>query len=82
MSPEESKSIAKEASREVLDDLFQRLGIDVSEVNEVQKDMHYLRSQREANEQISMWSKRVILATFISGAFSALCLGVKEAIHR
>lgn len=82
MTPQEINSIAEEASKKTLNDLFERLGIDVNEVVEVQKDMHYLRRQRQASDQIAMWTRRVVLTTFITGSMSALVVGLKVAVTK
>ena len=52
MTDAEAKVIAKIAAQEALRELFMRLGVDVDQPIEVQKDLAFVRAWRESSNAI------------------------------
>lgn len=52
MTHDEANSIAKAAATQAVDEAFRRFGLDVSDWQEVQKDMAFIRDWRESSEAI------------------------------
>lgn len=75
LTVEEAERIAEKA----VEDALTKMGLNPENVHDAQADMIYLRRQRMASEQISTWTKRFIVTTFLTGLASALWLGIKSA---
>ena len=52
MTDDEATAIATKAAHMAVNEAFNRLGIDVSDWQEVQKDMAFVRDWRESSEAI------------------------------
>lgn len=57
-----------------------RVGIDLDDSINVQKDLAFSRKQREASEKITLHARAVLIGMMILGAGSVLVLGIKEAL--
>lgn len=57
-----------------------KVGIDLNDSINVQKDLAFSRKQREASEKITLHARAVLIGMMIVGAGSVLVLGIKEAL--
>lgn len=80
ITKEELQRAVTEASERATQNVLQRLGFDTSQPIELQKDMAYLRAQREGSEQVSVWVKRGVMTAALSGLTMMLWMGFKLAI--
>jgi hypothetical protein len=59
-----------------------KLGLNIDEPIEVQKDFAFARKQREASETVTKHAKLVLIGLFIVGGCSMLWAGFTDAIHK
>jgi hypothetical protein len=62
-------------------DTLTRLGLDVTEPTELQRDFQHLRDWRQTTETLKRRSLVAIVSTLIAGALAALWLGVKAVLN-
>lgn len=79
MSPEDLKKI-EEASERGIKNALTQLGFDTESPLESQKDMAFIRQQRQGSEQVSRIVRRTFIAAAIMGAISAVMVGIKDAL--
>ncbi|MCI0598746.1 MAG: hypothetical protein L0Y60_04365 [Beijerinckiaceae bacterium] len=77
MTKDEITKIVEEAVEKTL----QRLGIDVSEPIEMQKDFALVRSWRQSTEAVRHKGLMTMIGILIAGTAGALWLGIKELLH-
>ncbi|MEY8241673.1 MAG: hypothetical protein RPT25_15105 [Cycloclasticus sp.] len=85
MKREELSEITKAieaASEKGITKALLRIGVDIANPIEVQKDLAFARKQREASEQITRFTKRTMLGLVIVGACSMLWAGFTDALHK
>ncbi|MCO1336396.1 hypothetical protein MO867_18850 [Microbulbifer sp. OS29] len=80
LSKQEADALANSAADKAVTAMLQKLGMDTENVLETQKDQAYLRQQRLASEQVTKWSKRIILGMFLSSLFGIFWAGFKAAL--
>lgn len=76
----QAERLAKKAAHEAVEELLQKLGVDTADVLEMQKDFAHLRAQRQASEQVTIWTRRILLGLFLSSAIGILLAGVKAGL--
>ncbi|WP_299945916.1 hypothetical protein [uncultured Microbulbifer sp.] len=74
------RKAAGESAREAMEDLLEKLGVDTVDVHETQKDFAHLRTQRKASEQVTVWTRRILLGIFLVGIAGMLWVGFKAAL--
>ncbi|WKD48337.1 hypothetical protein [Microbulbifer spongiae] len=77
---EAARQAAQEAERKTVKDLLEKLGVDTVDVHETQKDFAHLRTQRKASEQVTVWTRRILLGIFLVGIAGMLWVGFKAAL--
>ena len=81
MTEEQIKSIAKEAAKEAISELFMVLGVnadDKSSLLDLQKDWAHTREARLGKEEFIKKGKIALIGAFISGALAVLINGLKH----
>lgn len=68
-------------ARMTVDELLIRMGIDVSDPIEMQKDFQHLRDWRTSTESIKKKSVLTLVGILITGMAGALWLGFKSFMH-
>ncbi|MEH6345002.1 MAG: hypothetical protein V7785_07955 [Bermanella sp.] len=58
------------------------LGVDVGNPLEVQKDLAFVRRQRQASEQVTKLARRTIISLVIVGSLGVFWAGLKDAIFK
>jgi hypothetical protein len=71
-SPADMEDIAERAAAKTIDKLFTRLGVDIDEPLEMQKDFAHLRKWRHSVEMVQSTSLKVVVTTFITGILALL----------
>ncbi|WP_299594337.1 hypothetical protein [uncultured Microbulbifer sp.] len=79
ITEQEIEQIAKKAGEAAVQDLLTKLGIDISDVHETQKDFAYLRGQRQTSDQVGVWTRRIMLGFVLTSAGTLLVTGIKTA---
>lgn len=77
LSRDEVRRIAKEAAKETVEELFLRIGGDVSDpdaVIEMQKDFQHVRSWRRAKETVQQHSLKTAISVIVTGIMGWLLL--------
>lgn len=75
-----SETDLKEICKEAVEETFTRLGVDIEEPIEIQKDFSYIRQLRKTTEVVQ---HKTILAVFglaLSAMAAALWVGIKNSI--
>jgi len=81
MQPTELKALqdaVEQSAEQGIKKALISLGVDVDNPIEMQKDLAFARKQREASEQITKFTKRVIFSLVLGGLGSVVLLGLKE----
>lgn len=74
---------AEASARIAVRETFLRLGVAISDDGDIiegQKDMAWLRKQRLAMEELSIWVKRGIVTTVLSGLLYLMWVALKMAM--
>jgi hypothetical protein len=79
---QELETVVQDASERATEHVLEKLGIDVSEPFEFQKDMAFVRSQRESSEQVGLWVKRGVITAAISGVLSLVWVGIQQTFNK
>jgi hypothetical protein len=74
------REMIKQAGEDGNQSALMRVGIDLNDSINVQRDLAFSRKQREASEKITMHARFVLIAFALSGLGSVLFLGIKEAL--
>lgn len=77
--PLETRLLVKEAVKDTVEEVFLRLGIDTStpeSVVEIQRDWHYLRSNRLLSETRKNNTLQHMLNVIVAGMLAAVALSV------
>lgn len=81
---EQAASASVEATRaavkEGLQEGFQALGLDMSDIDKVQRDFKWVRDTRTTGEAMKRRSVMMALAAFVTGASSLLWIGFKSVM--
>lgn len=70
------------AAKKAVEEVIERMGLDVSNVRESQSDFAYLRKQRLASEQITRLALRTVISVFLTGVCAVFVLGIKEYFNQ
>jgi hypothetical protein len=74
------QKIIKQAVEEGTESAFMKIGIDLNDSINVQRDISYARKQREMSEKITMHGRMVLMGLFLTGLGAVVFIGIKEAI--
>lgn len=77
MTEDEAKSIAKAAATEAVHEAFQRLGVDIEDWTEVQRDMAFIRSWRESSEAVKRQGLLTAIGILVAGVLGLVWLALK-----
>lgn len=80
ITAKEAELLAQKAADKAVKQLLTTLGIDVKNVQETQADFAFNRKQRQVSEQITVWTRRTIYFTLITGLLGLFATGTSEAI--
>lgn len=81
--PEEKlRKMMEEAAEQGTRRAFLSMGMNINDPIETQKDMAYVRLQRQASEQLGKAVRRTVLAILITGMASALWVGITFAVNK
>lgn len=74
------QKLVQDAAEKGTENALLKLGLDTSDPISMQKDLAFLRSQRETNENIGRNLRRVVLTALVSGVLTMVWLGFQQAI--
>lgn len=74
----EQKSEIEAATERALKKMLLTLGINATDAIETQADFAHLRKQRLASEQIGKLAVKTVIGMLLTGACSALLIGLKS----
>lgn len=77
MTEDEAKSIAKAAATEAVHEAFQRLGVDIDDWTEVQRDMAFIRSWRESSEAVKRQGLLTAIGILVAGVLGLVWLALR-----
>jgi len=77
MTEDEARRIAKVSATEVLHELFLRLGVDVDEPTQVQRDMAFVRNWRLSAEAIKRQGLMAAVGVLIVGILGLIWASLK-----
>lgn len=77
MTEDEAKSIAKAAATEAVHEAFQRLGVDIDDWTEVQRDMAFIRSWRESSEAVKRQGLLTAIGIVVAGVLGLVWLALR-----
>lgn len=66
--------------QETVDSTLKRIGFEPSDLQGIQRDVHFLRQLRETHELVKNKSLLVLLSTLIVAGLSALWIGLKALV--
>lgn len=78
LTEQQLQAIANTAAKQAVAELFEKLGLDVTDVRASQADFAHLRKQRLASEQIGKLAARTLITLSVTGLFSMLLLGIRS----
>lgn len=78
MTEDEAKSIAKAAATEAVHEAFQRLGVDIDDWTEVQRDMAFIRSWRESSEAVKRQGLLTAIGIVVAGVLGLIWLALSK----
>lgn len=70
----------RELMKEAVHDALVRLGVDVSEPTEMQRDFQYMRDFRQSSEALKRKGMMTLAAIFFGGVATALWIGFRELV--
>lgn len=77
LTEQDLERVATAVAKKTVEELFEKFGMDVTDVRGTQADFIHLRKTRLASERVSKWVAGTAIAACITGAFSTLILGIK-----
>ena len=77
---QEIKNAVKESTEEAITTTLLKMGVDVGNPLEMQKDLAFARKQRLASEQVSQLTKRIIITTILVSSLGVFWIGFKDAL--
>ena len=80
VSDEVVKRIAAEAATAAVDELFVRMGLDVDQPIELQRDFTWVRQRRKLETRVGMMTISAIIGAMVLGVGSAVWMGIKALI--
>ncbi|WP_299580934.1 hypothetical protein [uncultured Microbulbifer sp.] len=75
LTEQQAEELARKTAHQAVEEVLQKLGVDVANVLEMQKDLAHLRQQRKAAEQVGVWTRRIFLGIFITSVCATLWAG-------
>lgn len=76
------EKLVKKAAEDGTNNALMRLGFDTENHLDAQKDMAFLRQQRQASEQVAVVVRRSLIGLFISGALTVMVIGAQHALNK
>lgn len=70
----------REETRQIVRETLRELGIDPEDFRGHQRDMAFVRRQREGAEQVARWSKRACIVTSVGAIASGFIWLVIEVV--
>ena len=74
------KKLVEEATEKGTEASLLKLGLNVNDPISMQKDLAFLRNQREANEQLGRNIRRVLITVFLMSSLTWLGQAIWQAI--
>jgi len=74
------QKMIKQAVEDGNEAAFMKVGIDLNDFVNVQKDIAFARKQREISEKITLHGRMVLMSLFFAGIVSTLFIGIKETL--
>lgn len=78
VTEQQLQAMAETIAKKTVEELFIKLGLDVTDVRASQADFAHLRKQRMASEQIGKLAARTLITLSVTGLFSMLLLGIRS----
>ncbi len=82
LNAESLEKLVKKAAEDGTNNALMRLGFDTENHLDAQKDMAFLRQQRQASEQVAVVVRRSLIGLFISGAVTVMIIGAQHALNK
>ena len=82
LNAESLEKLVKKAAEDGTNNALMRLGFDTENHLDAQKDMAFLRQQRQASEQVAVVVRRSLIGLFISGAVTVMVIGAQHALNK
>ena len=77
MTEDEARAIAKAAAGEAVDEAFRRLGVDLADWKETQRDFAFIRNWRLSGEAIKRQGIVVAVAVGVTGLLALIWTSLK-----
>lgn len=74
------EELVKASAEKGTENALIKMGLDTNSPIDMQKDLAFLRGQREANEQFAKITRRVLISTLLVGALAWLGRAIWHAI--
>lgn len=78
MTDDDAKAVARTAATEAVDETFRRLGIDVADWKELQRDFAFVRQWRLSGEAIKRQGLIVAVGVLVVGILSLIWTSLKS----
>lgn len=82
LTPEELKVLMEKAAEQGTKKAFVEMGLNTKDPFETQKDMAFLRSQRQASEQLGPMVRRTVITAVITGLITAAWVGFQLMVNK
>jgi len=76
------EKLVKKAAEDGTNNALARLGFDTENHLDAQKDMAFLRQQRQASEKVAVVIRHSLIGVAISGMVSLIVIGVQHALNK
>lgn len=73
--------VDRDETRQIVRETLRELGIDPEDFRGHQRDMAFVRRQREGAEQVTRWTKRTCVGLLVSGFVWLVYEGVRSALR-
>lgn len=82
MTEDQVRRIAAEAATQAIRETLQRLGVEVEDPRQMQRDMQYLRDWRNSVDAVKSKSLATLVGIAVSGFAALLILGLRDYFSR
>ncbi|USD19766.1 hypothetical protein MJO52_11800 [Microbulbifer variabilis] len=60
LTEQQAEELARKAAHQAVEEVLEKMGFDIDNVLEIQKDQAHIRQQRKATEQMGVWTRRIL----------------------
>jgi hypothetical protein len=81
LTHEQVQALVRETVRQTVNETFVRLGVEVDDPLEMQKDFQHLRDWRETTDSVKKKTMLTAVGIVMTGGIAALVLGLKGLLN-